>query len=95
MNNKVNKRRRFKSVDAMVKALSTKKFYKEWVRQKVEKRKHRSWKAWAIIDGNTFDIRRKKEHFGPMVHIRATCPDNLIRVTITEVRPLNNKVEGR
>lgn len=76
---------------------------------KVKKRKHRSWKAWAVVnkdgpvrminpdgylgiaedqDKALISCAMAKALTGGTYKLRA------IPVIITEVRPLNNKVEG-
>lgn len=54
---------------------------------KVKKRKHRSWKAWAVLVSPKIIVVRRFKKF-------VRCYGIPFPVIITEVRPLNNKVEG-
>lgn len=68
---------------------------------KVKKRKHRSWKAWAVmLDDLSYEYDPGTSRHGRYsVYVsRASAlnaaygqKDSVIEVIITEVRPLNNK----
>lgn len=65
---------------------------------KVKKRRHRSWKAWAVISHDQKNLEWVSSPDDSCKNFiiidKKVKGENIVRVIIKEVRPLNNKVEG-